>query len=56
MPKTKILIVEDDDIVARVIAWRLNNIGYEVCGRATSRYRNNGNPCKRVPGRCAYGY
>ena len=36
MPKTKILIVEDDDIVARVIAWRLNNIGYEVCGRATS--------------------
>ncbi len=36
MPKAKILIVEDDDIVARVITWRLNNLGYEVCGRATS--------------------
>ena len=36
MSKVKILIVEDDDILARIIAWRLTNQGYEVCGRATS--------------------
>jgi DNA-binding NarL/FixJ family response regulator len=33
---TKILLVEDDDIVARVAAWRLEKLGYEVCGRATN--------------------
>jgi len=33
---TKILLVEDDDIVARVAIWRLQKIGYEVCGRATN--------------------
>lgn len=32
----KILIVEDDDIIARVEDWRLKNIGYTVCGRATN--------------------
>jgi CheY-like chemotaxis protein len=31
----KILIVEDDDIIARVEDWRLKNLGYKVCGRAT---------------------
>jgi two-component system, response regulator PdtaR len=34
--KTKILLVEDDDIIARVAEWRLKNLGYEVCGRAVS--------------------
>ncbi|MGA2161715.1 MAG: response regulator [Methanoregula sp.] len=33
---TKILLVEDDDIVARVATWRLEKLGYEVCGRATN--------------------
>jgi CheY-like chemotaxis protein len=33
---TKILLVEDDDIVARVAIWRLEKLGYEVCGRATN--------------------
>ena len=33
---TKILLVEDDDIVARVAIWRLGKLGYEVCGRATN--------------------
>ena len=35
MSKTQILIVEDDDIIARIISWRLTNLGYEVCGKAT---------------------
>lgn len=33
---TKILLVEDDDIVARVTIWRLEKLGYEICGRATN--------------------
>ena len=33
---TKILLVEDDDIVARMAIWRLGKLGYEVCGRATN--------------------
>jgi CheY-like chemotaxis protein len=33
---SKILLVEDDDIVARVARWRLEKLGYEVCGRATN--------------------
>lgn len=33
---TKILLVEDDDMVARVAMWRLKKLGYEVCGRATN--------------------
>lgn len=32
----KILLVEDDDIIARVEDWRLKNLGYTVCGRATN--------------------
>ena len=36
MPEVKILIVEDDDILARIITWRLTNLGYRVCGRAIS--------------------
>jgi two-component system, response regulator PdtaR len=35
-PTAKILIVEDDDVLARVITWRLTNLGYDVSGRATS--------------------
>jgi DNA-binding NarL/FixJ family response regulator len=33
---TKILLVEDDDIVSRVAIWRLEKLGYEVCGNATT--------------------
>jgi len=33
---TKILLVEDDDIVARVTIWRLEKLGYKICGRATN--------------------
>jgi CheY-like chemotaxis protein len=36
MTEVKLLIVEDDDILARIISWRLKNLGYEVCGRAAS--------------------
>ena len=32
----KILLVEDDDIVSKVATWRLEKLGYEVCGRATN--------------------
>ena len=30
----QVLIVEDDDIIARVEEWRLKNLGYGVSGRA----------------------
>ena len=36
MPGKKILIVEDDDVLARVIIWRLTNLGYTVCGRGAT--------------------
>ena len=36
MTPKKILIVEDDDIIAKVENWRLKNLGYEVAGRAVS--------------------
>jgi CheY-like chemotaxis protein len=35
MSKGTILLVEDDDIITRVIEWRLKNLGYDVCGRAS---------------------
>jgi CheY-like chemotaxis protein len=36
MTGEKILIVEDDDVIARVADWRLKNLGYTVCGRAVT--------------------
>ena len=36
MAPKKILLVEDDDIIAKVENWRLKNLGYEVAGRAVS--------------------
>lgn len=36
MVEKSILIVEDDDIIARVADWRLKNLGYSVCGRAST--------------------
>lgn len=36
MAPKKILLVEDDDIIAKVEDWRLKNLGYEVAGRAIS--------------------
>jgi CheY-like chemotaxis protein len=36
MAGKSILLVEDDDIIARVEDWRLKNLGYTVCGRATT--------------------
>jgi CheY-like chemotaxis protein len=36
MTQKKILIVEDDDVLAKIISWRLANLGYPVCGRAAS--------------------
>jgi CheY-like chemotaxis protein len=36
MVERTILLVEDDDIIARVAEWRLKNLGYKVCGRAIS--------------------
>lgn len=34
MSKARILIVEDDEIIARLIEWRVSKLGYEICGRA----------------------
>ena len=36
MVEKSILLVEDDDIIARVADWRLKSLGYTVCGRATT--------------------
>jgi CheY-like chemotaxis protein len=36
MANNCILLVEDDDIIAKVIDWRLKNLGYTVCGRAST--------------------
>ena len=36
MAGERILLVEDDDIIAKVTDWRLKNLGYVVCGRAVS--------------------
>ncbi|MDD1694816.1 MAG: response regulator [Methanoregula sp.] len=36
MSNEKILLVEDDNIIAKVADWRLKNLGYTVCGRATT--------------------
>jgi CheY-like chemotaxis protein len=36
MSGEKILLVEDDDVIARVADWRLKNLGYTVCGRAVT--------------------
>jgi CheY-like chemotaxis protein len=36
MSGEKILLVEDDDVIAKVADWRLKNLGYSVCGRATT--------------------
>ena len=42
MAGEKILLVEDDDVIAKVADWRLKNLGYTVCGRATSGVRSHG--------------
>ncbi len=34
MSKARILIVEDDDIIARLMEWRITKLGYDICGRA----------------------
>ena len=36
MSKGTILLVEDDNIIAKVISWRLEKLGYSLCGRASS--------------------
>jgi CheY-like chemotaxis protein len=36
MSGEKILLVEDDNVIAKVADWRLKNLGYTVCGRATT--------------------
>lgn len=34
MGKARILLVEDDEVIVRIAEWRLNKLGYEVCGKA----------------------
>ncbi|HNX18228.1 MAG TPA: response regulator [Methanoregula sp.] len=36
MSDKAILLVEDDDVIAKIAEWRLNNLGYRICGRAIS--------------------
>ena len=31
-----VLLVEDDNIIAKVAEWRLKNLGYRLCGRAST--------------------
>jgi CheY-like chemotaxis protein len=32
----KVLIVEDDEIIRQLLEWRLNSLGYSVCGKAAT--------------------
>jgi CheY-like chemotaxis protein len=34
MANAQILIVEDDRVIVKITEWRLNKLGYEVCGKA----------------------
>jgi len=36
MTKARIILVEDDDIIAKTTEWRINKLGHEFCGRATN--------------------
>ena len=36
MTQPRVFFVEDDEILAKVIDWRLNKLGYSVCGTADS--------------------
>ena len=36
MSDVRVLLVEDDNIIAKVAEWRLKNLGYSLCGRATT--------------------
>jgi two-component system, response regulator PdtaR len=36
MTKARIFFVEDDEILANVIKWRLEKLGYSVCGSAAA--------------------
>ena len=36
MTDKAVLLVEDDDIIAKIADWRLHNLGYRVCGRAVT--------------------
>ncbi|OPY41271.1 MAG: two-component response regulator [Methanoregulaceae archaeon PtaU1.Bin222] len=36
MSSARILIVEDDDVIASLLEWRVKKLGYEVCGKAAN--------------------
>ena len=36
MTQTRVFFVEDDEILAKVIEWRLDKLGYSVCGTAAT--------------------
>jgi two-component system, response regulator PdtaR len=36
MSKISVLVVEDDNVLAKIAETRLQNIGYDLCGRATT--------------------
>jgi two-component system, response regulator PdtaR len=36
LPDVCVLLVEDDNIIAKVAEWRLKNLGYTLCGRAST--------------------
>jgi CheY-like chemotaxis protein len=36
MSKMSVLLVEDDNVLAKIAETRLQNLGYDLCGRATT--------------------
>lgn len=36
MSQVSVLLVEDDNVMAKIAEMRLNSLGYEMCGRATT--------------------
>ena len=51
-----ILLVEDDDIIAKIAEWRLKNLGYRVCGRAVTGAEAMEMVVNCRAGPCADGY
>lgn len=36
MPAPKIYLIEDDEIIVKTTKWRLEKLGYELCGQAST--------------------
>jgi len=49
MAAPKVLIVEDDNVILNIARWRLSNLGYEICGSASTGAEAMDNVAKMQP-------